>query len=451
MPGYTADEVNRFDKATIQILKQNAQQDAVKVGNSLFVNFFEAGEVGNLSVDKPLSVIKIEENGRLDIYAADPTLLIEDEINLSVLGKYLLKEGNNVTSIILDDKTKFTFKLDDHQKYFSAVEESQETSEITQETINSNNTDDSPGNSTASTSQENSEDSSTVATNNIVDTNVETSENVVEDTSNNNEVAVEGVQESDSEEEQLIDQTSSEQIAFSQMYLDKYAKMLKNMTDVDISIIDNFNYDHYFTATLSESNKHGLGGRFQTGFNQSLNNHTKIGAFAEYRYNDINQLGLGANARWYDFSSFIRYRHVFDRSAHADYLDLYLGYDKTFTFNQLSIQPRVGVLGSYLLDNKLPDNGKLDNHFAVQTQLSSKFNYHIGGVALYVEPTWKVNLDDSYHLKLNGKEYELNRSRQEWIGKIGVTKNIGNYTFDFSVQTNNHQERKMIATFNYQF
>ncbi|MFU2046975.1 polysaccharide lyase 8 family protein [Avibacterium gallinarum] len=483
MPGYSADEVNHFDTNTIQILQQNVQQHAVKVGNSLFVNFFEAGEVDGLAVNHPLSVIKTEENGRLDVYVADPTLMLDDEINLSVLGKYILQVGNDVTATISGEKTEFTFKLDDHQKYFSAIEESQykeDNSTSTQpqptnadsnntETLGSldkPNTDNSEQNPATETSSENAEDSPTITP----DKGVDTSDNVVESNGNSNDessstpttqttqaedsnrtVAIEETVESNDEEENLTNQTSSEQVAFSQDYLDKYAKTLRNLTDVDVSIIDNFNYDHYFTATLSESNKQGLGGRFQTGFNQSLNDHTKVGAFAEYRYNDIHQLGIGANAKWYDFSSFVRYRHVFDSTVHADYLDLYLGYNKTFTFNQFAIQPRIGVLGSYLLDSKLPDNGKLAHHFAVQTQLSSKFSYHIGGIALYLEPTWKVNLDEPYRLQLNGQEYKLDRSRQEWIGKVGIAKNIGNYTFDFSVQTNNHQEHKMIATFNYQF
>ncbi|MCW9710826.1 polysaccharide lyase 8 family protein [Avibacterium sp. 21-586] len=454
MPGYSADEVNHFDTNTIQILRQNAQQHAVKVGNSLFVNFFEPGEVNGLAVNHPLSVIKTESSGHLDIYVADPTLMLDDEINLSVLGKYILKVGNDVTATILGEKTEFTFKLDEHQKYFSAIEESQHKEDNSGENL------------ATKTSSENAEDSPTVTP----DKSVDTSDNAVESNGNNNDessststtqatqaegsnrtVAIEETVESNDEEENLTTQTSSEQEAFTQDYLDKYAKTLRNITDVDVSIIDNFNYDHYFTATLSESNKQGLGGRFQTGFNQSLNDHKKVGAFAEYRYNDIHQLGIGANTKWYDFSSFVRYRHVFDNAVHADYLDLYLGYDKTFTFNQFTIQPRIGVLGSYLLDSKLPDNGKLAHHFAIQTQLSSKFSYHIGGIALYLEPTWKVNLDDPYRLQLNGQEHKLQRSKQEWIGKVGIAKNIGNYTFDFSVQTNNRQERKMIATFNYQF
>ncbi|MCW9699142.1 polysaccharide lyase 8 family protein [Avibacterium sp. 20-129] len=456
MPGYRADEANHFDTNTIQILRQNAQQHAVKSGNSLFINFFEAGEVDGLSVNKPLSVIKTEENGRLDVYVADPTSTLNDEINLSVLGKYILQVGNDVTATILGEKTEFTFKLDNHQKYFSAIEESQ---------YKENNSVEPPKTETTS---ENSEDNPAVTSNNNTDTLSDTSDNAVESNvdkddkgsttptptqieDNNHTVTLEETVESNDEEENLTAQTSSEQVAFSQDYLDKYAKTLRNLTDVDVSIIDNFNYDHYFTATLSESNKQGLGGKFQTGFNQSLNDHTKVGAFAEYRYNDIHQLGIGTNAKWYDFSSFIRYRHVFDSTVHADYLDLYLGYDKTFAISQFTIQPRVGVLGSYLLDSKLPDDGKLAHHFAVQTQLSSKFSYHIGGIALYLEPTWKVNLDEPYRLQLNGQEYKLTRSKQEWIGKLGIAKNIGNYTFDFSVQTNNHQERKMIATFNYQF
>lgn len=485
MPGYSADEVNRFDTKAIQILQQNAQQHAVKVGNSLFVNFFEAGKISNLlSVNKPLSVIKTEENGRLDVYVADPTLMLTDEINLSVLGKYILKASNDVTARILGEETEFTFKLDEHQKYFSAVEISQSTEDNSTNTqltppdsshttlptgTIEPSTDNSEENHVTSTSTENTEDNSAVTPNNTTEAKVGTSENVVDPNVKNDEngststttptnthgdnhaVTIEETVESNREQENLTDEISSKQITLSQGYLDKYTKTLKNMTDVDVSVINNFNYNHYFTATLSESNKQGLGGKFQTGLNQSLNDHTKVGTFAEYRYNDIHQLGIGANAKWYDFSSFVRYRHVFDRSVHADYLDFYLGYEKTFAFNQFSIQPRIGILGSYLLDSKLPDAVKLTHHFAVQTQLSSKFNYHIGGLALYVEPTWKVNLDTPYHLQLNGKEYKLNRSRQEWIGKIGITKDIGNYTFDFSVQTNNHQERKIIGTFNYQF
>lgn len=160
---------------------------------------------------------------------------------------------------------------------------------------------------------------------------------------------------------------------------------------------------------------------------------------------------MGSTIKSHDFLGFLRYRYLFDKYITNHYLDLYAGYEKKFSFSNISVQPRAGILGTYLLHSSMPDGIKVQPHLALQTQLSIKLNYHLNDVTFYIEPMWKVNLKQQEEIYWNNQKYTLDPYLQEWSGKIGVIKNIGNVTFDLSTKLTNHKEKNIIATINYQF
>lgn len=250
----------------------------------------------------------------------------------------------------------------------------------------------------------------------------------------------------------------------------KYKSILNRLENIDERVI-NFSKDGFFLENnLAQSYMTNIYKIFENGYvdgqiilggtkigaNFNVLKNLKLGAFAEYDYDGLHNIGIGtmynASLNKFDIDGFLRYRYMTKATVSVHNFDIYNRFSYIYDKNFYA-KVNGAILLSYGSSSMLDDEVSVDSRYTLRADFGARLGYKFSHTMIYIEPKGNVKYTPSYTIRNSVKERKLKVSPNVLFGSIEVGANhkISNFVIRESLSFDSLAKLNFNFGFSYNF
>lgn len=183
-------------------------------------------------------------------------------------------------------------------------------------------------------------------------------------------------------------------------------------------------------------------GSLKFGFNLDVINNLKLGAFAEYEYNGMHNIGVGAMYNYIlennmNANGFLRYRNVFLDNLKTHNIDLYNRFSYLYN-DKFYAKINTSVLLSYGSSTNIDIDTILEKRLVIRADVSTKLGYEIKNTLIFIEPKMNLKYIAPYNIQNTVTKEKIKVSPNILFGSVelGAEHKFNNFMISESILFN---------------